>query len=64
MIIEERAHFDAAAERALISSCVEVDRAVIGICLGAQLVGESLGAAATSAASSAAWSSPRSASRP
>ncbi|KAJ1554567.1 hypothetical protein HK405_004666, partial [Cladochytrium tenue] len=42
--LEECPHFDAAAERALISACITSGRAVIGVCLGAQLVGEALGA--------------------
>ncbi len=37
-------HFDAAAEQALISRCVTARRAVVGVCLGAQLLGEALGA--------------------
>jgi len=37
-------HFDAAAEISLISRCVAANRAVIGICLGSQLIGEALGA--------------------
>lgn len=37
-------HFDAAAEIALIAQCIATGRAVVGVCLGAQLVGEALGA--------------------
>lgn len=37
-------HFDAAAEKALIAQCVNVGKAVVGVCLGSQLIGESLGA--------------------
>jgi GMP synthase (glutamine-hydrolysing) len=41
---DECPHFDAAAERALISKCVAAGKAVVGICLGSQLIGETLGA--------------------
>ena len=37
-------YFDAAAERALIQKYVGAGRMVVGVCLGAQLVGEALGA--------------------
>lgn len=37
-------HFDAATEISLISKCVAANRAVIGVCLGSQLLGEALGA--------------------
>ncbi|WP_342415432.1 gamma-glutamyl-gamma-aminobutyrate hydrolase family protein [Paenibacillus sp. FSL R10-2782] len=37
-------HFDAASEMALIKQCVESNKAVLGVCLGAQLIGEALGA--------------------
>ena len=40
---DECPHFDAAAEMALIRQCVDSDRAVIGVCLGAQLIGDALG---------------------
>lgn len=42
---EECGYFDVAAEKSLISNCVEQGMMVIGVCLGAQLVGEALGAA-------------------
>jgi GMP synthase (glutamine-hydrolysing) len=41
---EECPHFDAAAERALIAQCVSAGKAVVGHCLGSQLIGEALGA--------------------
>lgn len=41
---DECPHFDAAAERALILKCVAAGKAVVGICLGSQLIGEALGA--------------------
>lgn len=37
-------HFDAAAEKALIAQCVAANKAVVGVCLGSQLIGEALGA--------------------
>lgn len=37
-------HFDAAAECALIRQAVDAERAVVGVCLGAQLIGTALGA--------------------
>lgn len=37
-------HFDAAAEQALIARCVAAGKAVVGVCLGSQLVGQALGA--------------------
>ncbi|MHA3902736.1 type 1 glutamine amidotransferase [Castellaniella sp. WN] len=41
---EECPHFDAAAECALIARCINGGKAVVGVCLGAQLLGEALGA--------------------
>lgn len=41
---EECAHFDSRAEQALIASAVQLGKAVVGVCLGAQLIGEALGA--------------------
>lgn len=41
---EECSHFDAAAERDLIARCVAAGKAVVGVCLGSQLIGEALGA--------------------
>ena len=41
---EECPHFDAAAEKSLISRCIAAQTAVIGVCLGSQLIGEALGA--------------------
>ena len=41
---DECAHFDAQAERTLISQCISAGRAVVGVCLGSQLIGEALGA--------------------
>ena len=42
--IDECPHFDSDAEQALIASAVQEGKAIIGVCLGAQLVGEALGA--------------------
>ncbi|MFF4902783.1 hypothetical protein [Streptomyces sp. NPDC001068] len=42
--IAECPHFDAAAETALIAACAVAGRAVVGVCLGAQLLGTALGA--------------------
>lgn len=39
------AHFDAKAEKKLINQAIEAGKVVIGVCLGAQLIGEALGAA-------------------
>ncbi|MGC4233664.1 MAG: type 1 glutamine amidotransferase [Niabella sp.] len=41
---EECPHFNAKAEMALIQKCVQAGKAVVGVCLGAQLIGEALGA--------------------
>ncbi|MDD0974627.1 glutamine amidotransferase-related protein [Pseudomonas fontis] len=38
------AHFDGQAEMALIRRCIEAGKGVLGVCLGAQLIGEALGA--------------------
>lgn len=37
-------HFDAAAECALMAQCIAAGKAVVGVCLGAQLLGTALGA--------------------
>ena len=41
---QECPHFDAAAECNLIVKCIAAKKAVIGVCLGSQLIGEALGA--------------------
>lgn len=41
---EDCPHFDAQAEKALIQKAVNAGKAVVGICLGSQLIGEALGA--------------------
>jgi GMP synthase (glutamine-hydrolysing) len=41
---EECPHFDAQAEIALIQKCIQTRKAVVGVCLGSQLIGEALGA--------------------
>lgn len=40
---EECPHFDARAECALITACINAHKAVVGVCLGSQLIGEALG---------------------
>jgi GMP synthase (glutamine-hydrolysing) len=40
----ECSYFDAEGEIDLIKDCIQSDRVVIGVCLGAQLIGEALGA--------------------
>lgn len=42
---EECPHFDSRAEQALIARAVAAQKAVVGVCLGSQLMGEALGAA-------------------
>ncbi|CAG9948676.1 unnamed protein product [Clonostachys rosea f. rosea IK726] len=42
---DECPYFDAAAERDFILQCISAGKAVVGICLGSQLVSEALGAA-------------------
>jgi GMP synthase (glutamine-hydrolysing) len=37
-------HFDATAEKTLIAKAISAGKAVVGVCLGAQLIGEALGA--------------------
>lgn len=41
---EEYPHFNADAEMALIQKCITAKKAVIGVCLGSQLIGQALGA--------------------
>ena len=43
--LEECPHFDSRAEQALIARAVAAQKAVVGVCLGSQLMGEALGAA-------------------
>ncbi|MDR1746337.1 MAG: hypothetical protein LBR49_03595 [Tannerella sp.] len=42
--IAECSYFDASAEKRLIMKCIHGHKAILGICLGAQLLGEALGA--------------------
>lgn len=42
--IRECPHFDAPAEMDLIRKCIDAQKRVIGVCLGAQLIGSALGA--------------------
>ncbi len=42
--VQECPYFDAAAECQLIAKAVAAQKAVVGVCLGAQLLGEALGA--------------------
>ncbi|MFD1601798.1 type 1 glutamine amidotransferase [Flavobacterium artemisiae] len=41
--IEECSHFDAKAEIGLIQNAIKNNKAVVGVCLGAQLIGEAFG---------------------
>lgn len=40
--IEECSHFDANAEIRFIQKCISAGKAVVGVCLGSQLIGEAL----------------------
>ncbi|MGM5629853.1 type 1 glutamine amidotransferase [Apibacter raozihei] len=42
--LEECSHFDSKAEISFIRKCIDAGKAVVGICLGSQLIGEALGA--------------------
>lgn len=42
--MEQCPHFNALAERELINKAISAQRAVVGVCLGSQLIGEALGA--------------------
>lgn len=42
--LDECPHFDAAAEKSFISRSIDAGCAVVGVCLGSQLIGEALGA--------------------
>ena len=42
--LEECDYFDTAAERAFIRKYIDADKAVVGVCLGSQMVGEAMGA--------------------
>ena len=41
--LEECPHFDTKKEQEFIKKCIDAKKAVVGVCLGAQLIGESLG---------------------
>lgn len=43
--LAECPHFDSKAEQALILKCIKAGKAVVGVCLGAQLIGVALDAA-------------------
>ena len=42
--LTECAHFDAKKEIAFITSAIKADKILLGVCLGAQMIGEALGA--------------------
>lgn len=42
--LEECQHFNAKAEIELIQKCISAKKAVVGVCLGSQLIGEAFGA--------------------
>lgn len=42
--LEECPHFNAEAEISFIQKCIAAGKAVVGVCLGSQLIGEALGA--------------------